>query len=282
MKYSIQLFLAFFFLTTTYSQVNIISGTITDSLKNPIKYANVGVLNKPIGTVTNDKGEFSFSSENIIEMDTLKISCLGFKSKEIILKNLSNRTDNTNVSLDNYIENLNEVVINKMNLKIYAEGKQKIDTKHEVIFANPNYKNLNLGTEIGKKFSLGTKKPSILTEFKFFIKENNFDMVKFRINCYTIKNNKPDKKINKSNIIVQVDKKLTDWVNVDLSTFEISIQEDIIITIEWIEHSKDGNKLNLPIIIPSFGSTHYYKFGSQGNWQKYGGISSSMVLTYKQ
>ena len=92
----------------------------------------------------------------------------------------------------------------------------------------------------------------------------------------------PDKKINKSNIIVQLDKKLTGWVNVDLSTFEISTKEDIVITVEWIEHSKNGNKLNLPIIIPSFGSTHYYKLGSQGNWQKYKNISSSMILTYKQ
>lgn len=107
-------------------------------------------------------------------------------------------------------------------------------------------------------------------------------MVKFRINCYTIKNNRPDKKINKSNIILQVNKKLTDWVNVDLSAFNILVQDDIVITVEWIEHSNDGNKLNLPIIIPSFGSTHYYKFGSQANWQKYGNISSSMVLTYKQ
>jgi hypothetical protein len=280
MKNSIQLFLIFIFSTITYSQINTISGTILDSLKNPIKYANVGVLNKPIGSVTNDKGEFSFSSENIIiEMDTLKISCLGFKTKTIILKNVSNKI---NVSLDNNIENLNEVIINKTDLKTYTEGKQKTDTKHEVIFANPNYNNLNLGTEIGKKFSLGTKKASILTSFKFFLKDNNFDMVKFRINCYTIKNNNPDKKINKSNIIVQLDKKLTGWVNVDLSTFEISTKEDIVITVEWIEHSKNGNKLNLPIIIPSFGSTHYYKLGSQGNWQKYKNISSSMILTYKQ
>lgn len=280
MKNSIQLFLIFIFSTITYSQINTISGTILDSLKNPIKYANVGVLNKPIGTVTNDKGEFLFSSENIIiEMDTLKISCLGFKTKTIILKNVSNKI---NISLDNNIENLNEVIINKTDLKTYTEGKQKTDTKHEVFFANPNYNNLNLGTEIGKKFSLGTKKASILTSFKFFIKDNNFDMVKFRINCYTIKNNNPDKKINKSNIIVQLDKKLTGWVNVDLSTFEISTQEDIVITVEWIEHSKNGNKLNLPIIIPSFSSTHYYKLGSQGNWQKYRNISSSMILTYKQ
>ena len=265
------------------AQDKTIQGTILDSLKNPIKYANIGILNKPIGSVSDENGKFKFILENVTDSDTLKISCLGYKSKEIIIKNMrNNNEDNINISLKNYTEQLSEVKINKSDLKNYSEGKDKTDTKRQVIFANPNYKNLNLGSEIGKKFSLGDKKPSFLTDFKFFIKDNNFDMVKFRINVYSIKNNKPYKKIDKANILVEVDKKRTDWVNVDLSQFDITIQEDIIVTVEWVEHSNDGNKLNLPIIIPSFGSTHYYKFGSQGTWERYGKISSAMVLIYKQ
>ncbi len=38
--------------------------------------------------------------------------------------------------------------------------------------------------------------------------------------------------------------------------------EDIIISIEWIEKSKNGEVLNTPFIIPTIGSRHYYKFGS--------------------
>lgn len=264
------------------AQEKTIHGVILDSLKKTIKYANIGVLNKPVGTVSDENGKFKFILEDIKESDTLRVSCLGFKTKQIILKDILNREEDLNIILENYTEKLDEIKINKSNLKNYSEGKDKTDTKHQVIFANPNYKNLNLGSEIGKKFSLGTKKPSLLTEFKFYIKDNNFEKVKFRINVYKIKNNKPDIKINKENIIVEVEHKLTDWVNVDLSQFDINIQEDIIVTVEWIEHSNDGNKLNLPIIIPSFGSTHYYKFGSQGTWEKYGKISSSMILNYRQ
>ena len=269
-------------ISSIYAQDKIIEGRITDSLKKPIQYANIGIANKPIGTVSDENGMFSFLLENVSESDTLKISCLGFKTKELVLKNLDVNSSKINVSLDNYIERLDEVTVNKNSLKTYSEGKEKTDTKNQVIFANPNYKNINLGSEIGKKFSLGDKKPSLLTDFKFFIKDNNFEMVKFRINIYNIQKDRPNIKINQSNIIVQVDNKLTDWVNVDLSQFDITVQQDIIITVEWIEHSKGGDKLNLPIIIPSFGSTHYYKFGSQGTWQKYGKISSSMVLVYKQ
>jgi hypothetical protein len=259
-----------------------IRGVVTDSLKNPIQYVNVGVLNKPLGTLTNSNGEFVLNIDSSMNLDTLKISCLGYKSKEMKIEGLINTKSKIQISLENYMEKLEVVVITSSKLKMYTEGKDKTKTKRAVIFANPNHTNRNLGSEIGRKFSLGTKKPSVLTHFKFFIRENNFDAVKFRINVYSINNNRPDKKLFGSNIIVDVNNKGKDWVNVDLSEYDIKVQEDIIVTIEWLEGSKEGSKLNLPIIIPSFGSTHYYKFGSQAQWKKFSNISSAMVLSYKQ
>ncbi len=263
-----------------FSQEKLIRGIITDSLNKPIQYANVGILNKPIGTVSNQYGEYFLYIDNSMNLDTLKISCLGFKSVEKRINDIQN--NNFNVSLENYTEKLQEVVVKSDNLKTYIEGKEKTKTRNKVFFAFSSLKNLNLGSEIGRKFSLGTKKPSLLSEFKFFIKENNFEQVKFRINVYTIRDNNPDQRVNDKNIIVEVNDKLTDWIKVDLINYEIKIQQDIIVTVEWIEGSKSGNKLSLPIIIPSLGSVHYYKFGTQAKWKKYGSISSSMLLTYKQ
>lgn len=283
MKDIIKILALMFFSSSIYAQQKIIEGNVVDSVQKPIQYVNIGILNKPIGTVTDEKGKFKFVlGDDTLESDTLRISCLGYKTKDILLKSLDRNSTTIKILLERYIEKLNEVVVSKSNLKNYTEGKDKTETKQSVIFANPNYKNINLGSEIGRKFSLGDKRPSFLTDFKFFIKDNNFEMVKFRINIYTIKNNRPDKRINPSNIVIEVNKKLIDWVNVDLSQFDLIVQEDIIIAVEWIEHSEDGNKLNLPIIIPSFGSTHYYKFGSQGKWEKYSKISSSMILSYQQ
>ncbi|MNS09241.1 hypothetical protein D3C72_407200 [compost metagenome] len=265
-----------------FSQEKTIKGIVTDSLKNPIQYVNVGVLNKPLGTLTNASGEFILNVDSSMNLDTLKISCLGYKSKEMKVESLINNKSEIQISLANYIEKLDEVVITSGKLKMYNEGKEKTKTSASVIFANPNYVNQNLGSEIGRKFSLGTKKPSILTHFKFFIRENNFELVKFRINIYSINNNRPVKKLFGSNIIVDVNNKGKGWVNVDLTKYDIKTQEDIIVTVEWLEGSKDGSRLNLPIIIPSLGSTHYYKFGSQAKWQKYSNLSSSMILSYKQ
>ncbi len=278
------LILIFIILNSTFSisQEREIKGIITDSLKNPIQYVNVGILNKPVGTVTNENGEFYLNIDNSFSSDTLRVSCLGFKSKELQIKNLLNNKSKIHISLSNYTEKLNEIIINSNNLKTYTEGKEKTKTKNKVFFAIPSMKNLNLGSEIGRKFSLGTKKPSLLKEFKFFLKENNFESVLFRLNFYTIENNKPSKKINNTNILISADNQLTDWITVDLTDYGIKTQEDIIITVEWIKASEKGDKLSLPILIPSFSSTHYYKYGTHAKWKKYGSISTAMMLTYKQ
>lgn len=56
----------------------------------------------------------------------------------------------------------------------------------QVLFATQNQKHLNLGSEIGRKFTLGTRKSSLLKQFKFFVKENNFYLVKFKINILSL------------------------------------------------------------------------------------------------
>lgn len=268
--------------TFSISQEREIKGIITDSLKNPIQYVNVGILNKPVGTVTNENGEFNLNIDNSLISDTLKISCLGFKSKELQIKNLLTNKNEINISLENYTEKLNEIIINSSNLKTYTKGKEQTKTKNKVFFAIPSMKNLNLGSEIGRKFSLGTKKPSLLKEFKFFLKENNFESVLFRLNFYTIENNKPSKKINNTNILISADNGLTGWIIADLTDYSIKTKEDIIVTVEWIKASEKGDKLSLPILIPSFSSVHFYKYGTHAKWKRYGSISTAMMLTYKQ
>lgn len=268
--------------TFSISQEREIRGIISDSLKNPIQYVNVGILNKPVGTVTNENGEFYLNFDNSLILDTLKISCLGFKSKELQIKNLLTNKNEINISLENYTEKLNEIIINSSNLKTFTKGKEQTKTKNKVFFAIPSMKNLNLGSEIGRKFSLGTKKPSLLKEFRFFLKENNFESVLFRLNFYTIENNIPSKKINNTNILISAVNGVTGWITVDLTDFGIKTKEDIIVTVEWIKASEKGDKLSLPILIPSFSSIHFYKYGTHAKWKRYGSISTAMMLTYKQ
>ncbi|AUS06521.1 carboxypeptidase-like regulatory domain-containing protein [Pseudotamlana carrageenivorans] len=265
-----------------YSQSITITGKVTDSLNIPLQYVNIGVINKYVGTVTNGKGIFKFNIDNSMANDTLRISSLGYETKDLLIKNIISNSK-INVVLNNYTEELEEIILSSnKNSKLYIKGKKKSRSKNEVFFSIPKAKNQNLGAEIGRKFSLGKKKASTLNKYKFFIKNNNFEKIIFRIKLYTIKDNLPHKNINKENIFVEVKNKSSGWINVDLTDYDINIKENIIITVEWIEGSEDGNKLSLPMLIPSFSSVHYYKYGSQSKWKKYKMISTPMILEFKQ
>jgi len=268
------------FSNTSLSQEKNIFGIILDSLQNPIQYANIGILNKPIGTVSNKKGEFNLILDNSYLSDTLKISCLGYVSKELLIKNLLNRP-NSIIILEKLIEELNEVVLYSNNLKPHSKGRQKTKTNQELFFVVPNMSNINLGAEIGRKFSIG-KEPANLTEFKFYLKQNNFEQARFRINIYSIKKNIPQKRLNEKDIFSDINKDFTGWVNVDLSKYNITVNQDIIITIEWIESSEIGDTLSLPIFAPSLSAIHYYKQSAQSKWRTYRLISTTMLLNYKQ
>lgn len=274
------IFFAFLCCFNAFSQQKI-TGIITDSLNNPIAYANIGIASSSVGTVSDSNGNFSFEIQNYNPNDTLRISSLGFKTKDLFFKNIT-QNQNLDIKLAEEVTILEELKLLTGNLKLHTEGKTKTDTKNHVIFANSKMANLNLGTEIGRRFDLGSKNPSLLTEFKFYIKENNFESNQFKINIYSIKSNKPNQLLNTENIYISTTKDYVGWININLEDYNIIVQEDVIISVQWIKHSNDGNTLNLPVILPSLGSTHYYKFGSQNTWEKYGKVSSAMVLSYKQ
>lgn len=56
-----------------------LTGKLIDSKKeNPIKYASISVLNFPIGSISNDDGEFLLKIHPDNILDTIVISCMGY------------------------------------------------------------------------------------------------------------------------------------------------------------------------------------------------------------
>ncbi|NQX80765.1 MAG: carboxypeptidase-like regulatory domain-containing protein [Flavobacteriaceae bacterium] len=265
------------------SQNKIISGIILDSLKNPIQYASIGLFNKPVGTVSNSKGEFTLDLSTSLYTDTLRISSLGFEDKTIKIKELlGNKSSDLRISLYSNSVELDEVFLTANKGKVKTKGKYNANRAKHIVPYIDSKGNIKLGSEMAKRFSLGHKKHCKLNEFNFFIRQNNFDSLKFRVNIYSIKNNLPFNKINKSNILIDIIDKSTGWVKVDLTDYNINTKEDIIISVELVESSSRRGVLSLPLISPSLGSSNYYKLGAQYEWHKYQMASAMMNLTYTQ
>ncbi|KAF2510243.1 galactose oxidase [Flavobacterium zhairuonense] len=111
--------LSLLFIIPLFSNAQIISGIIKSEISNlPIEDANIYVLHAKIGTITNDKGEFSLNNK-IKENDTLQISHIGHITTKVAIADL--KKSNYIIILKDDIENLNNVRISNRHIKLKSK-----------------------------------------------------------------------------------------------------------------------------------------------------------------
>jgi hypothetical protein len=95
---------------STHAQSTIeVSGKVTDKKSgSPLPYASVTLKGHPIGTITNDAGEFNFFIPSTSSDDTLLISYVGYK---IFAKRVSTITSPATFALEESVLVLNEITI---------------------------------------------------------------------------------------------------------------------------------------------------------------------------
>jgi len=110
------LFTLFFLMATPllFAQDNsVITGTVLNfEDKEPLPFASIRLKNHPIGTITNENGEFDFYIPKSKRNDTLSISFIGFNGYEIPLSNIN---DKLLIELSPGYNVLDEVILTEKN-----------------------------------------------------------------------------------------------------------------------------------------------------------------------
>lgn len=154
-------YLAFFFCLIsfwTFSQENpensIISAVVVNA-QTDVRMESVHVvnLNQVIGTITNEKGEFSITAA---VNDTLYLSFLGFKAQKIRVTNDMVKFEDTKIALTELAYALEEVIVRPYQLTGYLE----IDVKNLPI--NNAYQYSISGLSVA--YEGGNKNPSAVTK----------------------------------------------------------------------------------------------------------------------
>ncbi|MBX2964643.1 MAG: carboxypeptidase-like regulatory domain-containing protein [Cyclobacteriaceae bacterium] len=107
------LFIAAFSLLTwqLHAQKVTVSGKVTDKeTGEPLPFATVGIVGKPIGTISNLQGEFDFHIPQEYRNDILVINMLGYQSYEAPVWSISSKGQVV-IELSKSTTVLNEVVI---------------------------------------------------------------------------------------------------------------------------------------------------------------------------
>ncbi len=157
MKKIIIITLSFLFLSNSLTAQSLVGTIKVTNTEETIPYATVQI-GENYGTITNEEGVFNINIDNFKPTDSIKFSCLSFKTKTLVIKDFKNI-----VFLDEQINSLDEVTI----------SDEKKLTALEIIAKANNNLNVNYKTfkNTNNKIFYRTKNIITTKDNKFFIKK---------------------------------------------------------------------------------------------------------------
>lgn len=233
-------------------------GILIDKVTHqPVEFANIGVIGKGIGTVSNEKGEYKFIVPDSLAGENIRVSMIGYNSRTYSIRDFQKQST---IELSQNATILKEIPISVKKLKIRIEGN---DTRSKSIQAG--FKNNSLGAELGVRIAVRHKQTQI-RKVMFCINRNTLDTLPvFRFNVYKEQNGMPGENILTQNIII-TPKEKTGFIEFDLRPYGIFTNEDVFITLEWIKDL--GDVTGLFFSTKLVGNATYYRQTSQDKWQK--------------
>ena len=135
----------------TEGEINAI--VVNAQTEKPMESVHVVNLNQVVGTITNEKGEFSITAA---VNDTLYFTFLGFKSQKIRVTNDMFKFEETKIALTELAYALEEVIVRPYQLTGYLE----IDVKNLPV--NNAYQYSISGLSVG--YEAGSKSPNAVTK----------------------------------------------------------------------------------------------------------------------
>lgn len=263
----------------------ILKGVVIDKENSKaLAYVSVGILNKPIGTVTDTAGHFSFGIGQENFADTIQVSIVGYAALKIPVRDFI-PAGNKTIQLLVKPQQLAEVTITNAIRATNTEiiGRQAVSKIVQVSVHNKKTADETIGSEMGMLYKT-SRKNVVIKDFNFYISVNNFNFIKFRVNIYAVKNAMPDTLLCNQQIFATVDNFKTGWTNINLDQYNIRVKGEFIVTVQWIEGRMDKkeNPLTvLPVAITPFSKNCYARIASQDKWKKMGvNLSNFVTIAY--
>lgn len=272
----------FVLLLSTFSIVSFaqtINGTIADlQTKQVLPFVNIGIVGRDVGTVSDENGRFALSTVNIASTDTLRLSMVGYSTQIWVLADFLQKYEaQSTIYLTPANVELATVTIRPRYLKTRILGSE---TENKAFTAG--FKINDLGSELG--VLIKTKKtPTFVRRFNCFVAHNSYDTLFFRVNIYNARNGKPTDNILLQNVFIEKVGFKSGWISIDLSPYNIEVQNDFVVSLEWIKdldpnvpkdistreaQRKMRRGEGLSFSVTPLGAPILYRKASQGTWEK--------------
>ncbi|MGI9546015.1 MAG: carboxypeptidase-like regulatory domain-containing protein [Flavobacteriaceae bacterium] len=251
-----------------------VKGEVLDTKsKKPLQYVNVGIINKEIGTVSDGQGKFSLDIPNELINDTLRLSMIGYKPFEIVVRKIENSGRSITASLEEEVSELDEVVLTTRAFK-----RKNLGNKTKSKFLGTGFGFDQLGAEMGVKINV--KQQTFVDAFNFHISYNRLSAQSiFRLNFYNVKKGKPFENILRQQILVPIEPQQTGAITIDLRPYNIVLEEEVIVGLEWVDNKGENKKGEAIFFSMGFLNTGtLYKKSSQARFVKHSSLGVGFNL----
>lgn len=274
--WALALFISMFSPALIFSQS--LSGLIIEKGSGkPVEYANIGVLGKSRGTVSDEHGHFKLDLSGLSDNDTLRISILGYSRLEYQLGKVKSMcTSNCKFELTPKTYDLKEVVIaSPKDLKERIVGND-IDTKNVKAGMTDSILGYEFGTLIKIK-----KKPARVEEVILHVAECTFDTVFLRMNVFSVKKGMPDENLLKTPVYVQFTKEQAqNPIRIDLTNQNVKVGDDFLVSFEVVRELGKG-RLYFSAGFFNKDKT-FYRQTSQDRWRVFGALGIGIAARILQ
>lgn len=256
----------------------IIKGKVLDTkTKEPIAFANIGILGKGIGTVTNEDGTFELNISKSSAEDIIRFSYIGYNSLSFTNSQYQKQfNDIAVVYLTESNYNLNEVVIRPKVFKSKVVGNTGKGIEN-ASFVDNSLDTSNIGFEVGTRIKI-KERPTYIDEVVINFSKNESKGCIFRLNIYDGKiKNTPN--ILKEPIYITIDKELS-TLKIDLKKYNILVENDFIIALECVKRT---SKMKVNMYAVMGGSDICIRSSINDEWGFVSllGFSMSATVTYE-
>ncbi|MEX0273095.1 MAG: carboxypeptidase-like regulatory domain-containing protein [Flavobacteriaceae bacterium] len=256
---SIIAILGFFISVGIQAQVHV-KGQVRSAVdEQPLPYVNIGVLGKSMGTVSDEDGMFELVLYRENEADSIRISMIGYQHQTYLVRDfIQGLNHKGTLYMEERFEELSEVVVTPEKRKIKVLGNTSKSKKNLVEAPSEE-----LGSEIGIKIKI-KRAPTIIKRFNTKVLTKEYASFKFRLNFYDIKDGMPHNNLLNENIIISSKDIHYGILDIDLAPYDIVVEDDFFVTLEWIEGDK-GKLLRFPASI--LGGKLVLRKVSQSSWE---------------
>ncbi|WP_419702038.1 carboxypeptidase-like regulatory domain-containing protein [Mucilaginibacter sp. NFX135] len=265
--------ISLFTICTLFAHAQVFDGVVKDAKTGmPLPYVNVGIVDKGIGSVTDNAGRFKLNLTGH-DADSLKLSMIGYKSLTYQVASFIKDTEaHKTLLLQPTVTQLKEVKVNNHKWKQVVLGNTSQSKS-----TNAGFTDNKLGYEIGTIIKI-KKSPTFIKQFNANIATEVTDSVKLRLNFYSVKDGMPDQLLQNENIFVTV-KKGQQRISINLEPFNIVADDKFYVSLEWIQNTEGHGVMFSASFL---GGSIISRETSQAKWEKVGiaGIGFNVLAEY--